>query len=94
MAAHQQHQGASNIQGKQRHHDDSYYDPHDQCVPFPLPDVANEAPGVIAQMLELLPAQRKAARVKKMNAQFNEWKKQKQMQRRHRIGTNLRRDLV
>ena len=40
-------------------------------------------------MLELLPAQRKAARVKEMYTQFNEWKKQKQVQRCHRVGTNL-----
>jgi hypothetical protein len=49
----------------------------------------NQAQGMMAQMLELLSVQRKAARVKKMYAQFDEWKKQQQVQRRYRMGTNL-----
>ncbi len=49
---------------------------------------------MMAQMLELLSIQRKAARVKEMYAQFDERNEQKQVDRRDRMGTDLRRDLI
>ena len=43
---------------------------------LPQPNVADQAPRMMAEMLDLLSAQRKAASVKEMYAQFNERNKQ------------------
>lgn len=89
MTTHQQHQGAPDIHGKQGHHNRSHNAPDDKCVPLPLPDVANQTQRMMAQMLELLSVQRKAASVKEMYTQLNEWNKQKQVEWRHRMCTDL-----
>jgi len=49
---------------------------------------------MMAEMLDLLPVQRKAASVEEMYAQFNEWKKQKQVERRRRMDADLRCNLA
>lgn len=77
MTTHEQHNGASNIHGKQWHQNRGHKAPHDKCMPFPLPDFANQAQRMMAQMLDLLSVQREAASVKEMYAQFNERNKQK-----------------
>jgi hypothetical protein len=77
MATHQQHQGASNIHGKQWHQNRSHKAPHDKRMPFPLPNFVNQAQRMMAQMLDLLSVKREAASVKEMNAQFNKRNKQK-----------------
>lgn len=63
-------------------------------MPLPLPNVADETPRMMAEMLDLLPAQRKAASVEEMYAQFNERNKQKQVERRHRMDADLRCNLA
>jgi hypothetical protein len=40
-------------------------------MPFPLPDVANQAQGMMAQVLDLAAINRKAASVKEMYTEFN-----------------------
>ncbi len=49
---------------------------------------------MMAQMLDLPSVQRKAVSVKEMYTQLNERNKQNQVERRHRMGTDLRCDLI
>ena len=94
MAAHQQHQRPAKIHRQQRHGNRRDNTPHDQRVPLPLPDIAKQPQGVVAQMFQLAPAERQLMRVKELDAHLNKRKKQKQMQRRRRMNTHLRRNLV
>ena len=89
MATHQQHQGSPDVHSKQRHSNRGDDTPHDQGMPLPLPNAANQAPGMVAQVLDLPPVQRKATRVKQVYAQLNKRDKQKQVKRRYRMGTDL-----
>ena len=54
-------------------------------MPFPLPDVSDEEPGVVAQVLNLMPVERKTAGMEEMDAQIDEGDKQQQMKRRHYV---------
>ena len=48
----------------------------------------------MAEMLDLLPAQRKSTSVEEIDAQLNEGDKEKQMERCYGVGPNLRCDLI
>src|ERR1700755_928978 len=63
-------------------------------MPFPLPNVTEEAPGMMAEMLDLLVAERQTACVKEEDTQFDERHKQQHVQRRNHMHPNLRCDLV
>ena len=89
MTTHQQHKGAPDIHGEQWHQDRCHYAPHDQCMPFPLPDLTNQPQRMMAQMLDLFSIQRQAASMEEMYAQFDERNKQKQVERRDRMGSDL-----
>lgn len=94
MATHQHHQGASNVHGEQRHCDCGHKAPHHQCMPFPLPNFSNQVQGMMAQVLDLVPVQRKPSSMKEIYAQFNERDKEEQVERRHRMGAYLRCELI
>lgn len=94
MAAHEKNQGASNVPGKEGHRDRGHNSPHKQRMPFPLPDLAKQPPGMMAEMFDLASAEGKAAGVEEMHAQFDKWNKQKQVERRHGVGADLRCDLI
>ena len=89
MTTHQQHKGASDIDGEQWHQYRCHDAPHDQRMPFPLPDFVNQTQRMMAQMLDLFSVQRQAASMEEMNAQFDERNKQKQVERRDRVGSHL-----
>ena len=63
-------------------------------MPFPLPDIANQSPRMMAQVLKLLPIKGEAPCVKEMNPQLDERKKQEEMKRGHRLCPDLRCHLV
>ena len=58
-------------------------------MPFPLPDFANQTQRMMAQMLDLFSVQRQAASMEEMYAQFDERNKQKQVERRDRVRSDL-----
>ncbi len=49
---------------------------------------------MVAEMLNLLPGEGKAVRVKDMHAELNERDKQEQVERRYDMGAELRCDLI
>ena len=94
MPAHEEHQSATNVLGEQRHGDCGDDSPDDECMPLPLPDLVNEPPGMMAEMLHLFEIHGEPAGMKEMHAELNERQDQKQVERRHRMGTELRRHMV
>ena len=94
MPAHEQDQGAPEIDGEQRHQDGRYDAPHDQRMPFPLPDFPDEKPRVMAQVLNVSPAKRKAAGMEEVNTNLNEGDEQEEVEGRHGMSANLRGDLI
>ena len=89
MTAHEQHNGAPDIDGEYRHQNRCDDAPHDQRMPFPLPDLVNQAQRMMAQMLDLFSVQRQAASMEEMYTQLDEGNKQEQVERRDRVGSNL-----
>ena len=89
MTAHEKHNGAPDIDGEYRHQNGCDDAPHDQRMPFPLPDLVNQAQRMMAQMLDLFSVQRQAACMEEMYAQLDEGNKQEQVERRDRVGSNL-----
>ncbi len=94
MTTHQHHERTPDLHSEQRHYDCGHQAPHHQCVPFPLPNFSNQVQGMMAQVLDLVPIQRKPSSMKEMYAQFNERDKEEQVKWRHRMGADLRCDLV
>ena len=94
MAAHEQHEGAAQVESEQWHRDGGDDAPDDQGVPLPLPDVVDEAQGMMAEMLELLAVHGQAAGVEEVDAQLDERKNQEQVEWRHGMHANLGGDLV
>ncbi len=94
VATHEEDQRASEIKREQGHGDGRHKAPHDERVPLPLPDFADQPPGMMAQVLDLPPGHRQAAGMKDMNAQLDKWDEQKQVKRRYRLCTDLRGDLT
>ena len=68
--------------------------PHNEGVPLPLPDVADQPPGMVAEVLDLSPGHWEAAGMEEMDAQFDERNEEKQGERRDYLGTDLRGDLA
>jgi hypothetical protein len=85
MPTGKQYQATSYVPREQRHRDCSDDPPDKQCMPFPLPDVPDEEPRMVAKMFNLTPVQRKTTRVKEMYAQIDEWDKQNQMKGRNHM---------
>ena len=79
MTPHHQHQYTSKIYRQQWHCDRGHKAPHYQCMPFPLPDGVKQADGMMAEMLDLLPAEREAPSVKEVYTKLNERQKQQQV---------------
>jgi hypothetical protein len=94
MSSHQHDQTATDKNCQKWHCDRSQQAPDDECMPFPLPDIANQSPRMMAQVLQLLAIKWKAPCVKEMNTQLEERKKQKEMKRGHRLCPDLRCHLV
>lgn len=94
MAAHEQDQSATQIEGEQGHSDGGDEAPNDECVPLPLPDFVKEAQGMMAEMLDLMAAERELAGVEEVHANFNEWNEEQQVQRRDDVQADLRGDLI
>lgn len=94
MAAHEQHQRAAKVCGQKRHRDRGDDAPNDQGVPLPLPDVAEEANGVMAEVFELARAERKAMGVEELDAEFDERQEEEQVDGRGGVDADLRGDLV
>jgi hypothetical protein len=63
-------------------------------MPFPLPNFLNQVQRMMTQVLDLAPVERKPSSMKKMYAQFHEWDEKQQVERRHRMGSDLRCDLT
>jgi hypothetical protein len=94
VATHEQHQGATQIHGEKRHRECCHQGPYEEGVPFPLPDVVDEPPRVMAEMFELAPAHWESGRVEEFYAKLDEWKEQEQVERRRRMDPDLGCDLV
>jgi hypothetical protein len=94
VAAHQQHQGAADVHGEQGHGDGGDDTPDDERVPLPLPDGAEEAQGMMAEVLDLAAGEREAAGVEEMDAQLDEGDKEQQVERRGGVNADLGGDLV
>ena len=89
MPTHEQYNGAPDIDGEYRHQNGCDDAPHDQRMPFPLPDLVNQAQRMMAQMLDLFSVQRQTASMEEMYAQLDEGNKQKQVERCDRMGSDL-----
>src|SRR4051795_4270197 len=89
MATHEEDQSAPYVQSKHRESDCADNAPNDKGVPFPLPDVAQKAHRVAAEMFDLGPAQGKLRGVKDMYARLDKRDKEEQVQRRHRLCADL-----
>ena len=76
VAPHQQDQCTAKVEGDEWQRDCGHDAPNHQRMPLPLPNVVEEAQGMMAEMLDLLMAKRQPACVKEVNTQFDERQKQ------------------
>ena len=94
VAAHEDDQGAADVEGQDWHGDGGDEAPDDKGVPLPLPDGVEQAEGVMAEVLELLAVHRKAAGVEEMDAELDEGDEQEQVERGDGVRADLRGYLV
>lgn len=94
MATHEQHQGSANISSEEGHDHNSENGPDHQRVPFPLPDVANHTPGMMAQVFNLSTVERNTSSVKEVNSQIDERDQKKNMEGCDDMHTDLRCKLI
>ena len=94
MTAHQNHEAAPDVVSEQGHDDGGDESPDDEGVPLPLPDVAKEVPGMMAEMLDLLPAEWKAMGVEDVDTKLDEGDEEQQMERGDHMVADLRGDLI
>jgi hypothetical protein len=85
MTPHHHDQRATEIDRQQWHYDRSYKTPHHQRMPLPLPNSVKQAQGMVAQMFDLLPVERKSACVKQIHTQLDERQEQHQVERSRHV---------
>jgi hypothetical protein len=94
VVAHEQDQGAADVEGQDWHGDGGNEAPDDEGVPLPLPDGVDQAQGVVAEMLELLAVHGEAAGVEEVDAELDEGDEQEQVERGDGVRADLRGNLV
>ena len=94
VAAHKDDERATDVVGEDWHEDGGNDAPDDEGVPLPLPDVAEETDGVVAEVLDLLARHGEPVGVEEVNAELDERDEEKDVKRGDEVGADLRGDLV
>ncbi len=94
MAAHEDYEGAADVDREQGHGDGGDDGPDDEGVPLPLPDVADETPGMVAEVLDLAAAEWEAAGVEEIDAELDEGDEEKEMDGGDGVRADLGGDLI
>ncbi len=72
VAAQEHNEAVADVVGEDGHRNGSDEAPDDEGVPLPLPDVAEEADGVVAEVLDLAAGEREAVGVEDVDAELDE----------------------
>ncbi len=94
VAAQKDDEAAADVVREDGHGDGGDDAPDDEGVPLPLPDIADEAEGVVAEVFELLAGEREAVGVEEVDAELNEGDEEEQVERGDDVVADLRGDLV
>ena len=94
VAAHEDDKAAAEIMGEDGDGDGGDHGPDDQGVPLPLPDVAEEAEGVVAEVLELLAVHGEAVGVEEVDAELNEREEEQEVEGGDGVGADERGDFT
>jgi hypothetical protein len=94
VAAHEDDQASAEVVGEQWHGDGGDDSPDDEGVPLPLPDLVEQAEGMMAEVFQLVAVEGEAAGVEQVDAEFDKRNEEQQVQGSYDVEAELGGDLA